>query len=484
MAVEFSAERLLAPFFGSSEMVWGSLIGLILLALSVGYFFGGKVADKNPRLVVLGGLVLGCGVFVALLPTMAEPLLASLVKGLLATPTGVVLTALAGTLLLFVPPVTALGMVSPYAVRLSLRSREESGRDVGALYAWSTLGSLIGTFIPVFWTIPSFGVRATLWISAAVLIGLGVTAMGGRYRALAVLILVPWLGSVVASPLLKPLPGLITEVETPYQFAAVYQEGSTRVLSVNDGAGFQSVYTPKALTGLYYDAFLTLPFILPGGHAPVSALLIGMGAGTIPTLYQRDVDPHRRVRMVGVEIDPALTRLGKQYFHLSPNAASIVHADGRVYLETTGRRFDLLMVDAYSNEIYIPFPLTTTQFFNLCQRHLTPDGLLALNVNATSAKAPLLGDIERTLESVFPYVEVARAPGAYNYLLVAGMHPIPAPTPQSVPPLLGPVAAKLSANWHRPNPGKGLLLTDNRAPIDNLVNRMILNRLMASFHPG
>lgn len=478
MAIEFSSQRLLAPFFGNSQLVWGVVIGLILLALSVGYHWGGRLADRMPRPQVLGGLVLGTGVFTAALPVLAEPLLLLTVRGVLDTPAGVVVGSLIGVATLFLPPVLTLGMVSPWAIRLAMQRRSvgDSGQTAGSLYAWATVGSLLGTFVPVFWTIPSFGVRATLWGAGGALILAGWWMT--RRRALGLLLAAPLIFAHFTGPLLKPMPGLVTEVETPYQFAEVYRWGAGVALSVNDGAGIQSVYTPGRLTGLYYDAFVALPYAF-SPRRPLSALVLGMGAGTIPTLFRKDVDPWRRtpIRVTGVEIDPVLTALGQRYFDLKPGTAQVVHQDARVYLESHRQTFPLIVVDAYSNEIYIPFTLTTRQFFILAAEHLSPDGMLALNVNALSESSPLLQDLERTLLSVFPDVAVARAPGAFNYLLVAARHPLKPPDPAKMPPFLKATGYEVAATWHRPHPGPGLVFTDDRAPVDTLTDQMILSRL-------
>ncbi len=477
MAVEFSAERLMEPFFGNSQLVWASLIGLILLALSVGYSIGGRLADLHPTPRVLGLVTFLAGAYVAALPFLASPFLSAVVHGLLNTPAGVVVSSLLGTAVLVLPPVAALGAASPYAIRLAVEGRETAGSKAGSLYAWSTFGSLVGTFVPSFLTIPDVGVRETFWICAAVLLALGALAMGGR--ALVAAAVLPLLLPSIAPPLLKTVPGLVTEVETPYQFAEVYRLSPSGdiALSVNDSAGIQSLYTTRQLTGLYYDAYMTLPYMFPRTQR-VRGLLIGMAAGTIPTLMQRDVDPYRApVRLTAVEIDPELVRLGREYFHLSPSAARVVSADGRVYLQATQARYNLIIVDAYSQEIYIPFYLTTQEFFALCRAHLSTGGIVALNVNAVSRKAALLRAIERTAMRVFPYVYIAKAPGAYNELLVASVRPVSLPTQAALPAFLRPVAAGLAASWRTPKPGPGLVLTDNRAPVEMLTNRMILSRL-------
>ena len=474
MAVEFSGERLLAPYFGSSEPVWGGLIGLVLLALAVGYRWGGRLADRRPQAVLLGLIVVAAGAFVGALPEMAQPILETTVRGLLFTPGVVALAALCGTALLLVPPVIALGAVSPFTLRLVVNDQRRTGEIAGSLYAWSTVGSLIGTFVPVFVTIPDVGVRATLWFSSAALILVG-AVVAGRARY-ALLLLVPLVGLVFHPRTLKPVAGLVTEVETPYQFASVYRlPGGDLALSVNDGAGIQSLYTKARLTGMYYDDFLLLPFAIPG-TAPVQTLLLGTAAGTIPTLYERDVAPYRKVSLTGVEIDPTLTALGRRYFHLNPKTA-VVSADARVYLETAKRRLDLIISDAYSQEIYIPQTLSTQQFFALCRQHLAPSGILALNVNASRPHAPLLAAFERTLGTVFPHVYVARARGSFNYLVMASGRPIRLAAPSELPSFLQATATDLQAGLHSAQPRPGLVLTDDRAPVQALTNGMILRAL-------
>ncbi|MDA8374452.1 MAG: fused MFS/spermidine synthase [Actinomycetota bacterium] len=479
MAVEFAAERLLQPFFGNSELVWATLIGLVLLALSLGYAAGGRLADRRPTPSGLGLLALGAGIFVALLPVLASPLLSQVLHGLLATPAGVVIATLAGTSILFMPPVACLGAATPYALRLAVSQPESVGSKAGSLYAWSTAGSIAGTFVPTFYTIPYLGVRTTLWLSAAVLIALGATMLASRFTVLA--LAVPITAAYAAPPLLKPVPGLIKEVETPYQFAQVYRlsNGDT-ALSVNDAAGIQSLYTTSRLTGLYYDAYLLLPYFYPATQ-PLSTLLIGMAAGTIPTLYSRDVDPYRaHVAMTGIELDPDLVALGRQYFHLRPSAAKVIISDGRLYLRRTSHRYNIIIVDAYSQEIYIPFSLATKQFFELCRQHLAAGGTLAINLNATSSTAPLTQAMVRTLHAVFSHVYLAKAPGTYNYFLVASEAPARLPAPSSVPAFLRPVLARIATTWHQPKSTPGIVFTDNRAPVEAMTNQMIINHLLSS----
>lgn len=476
MSVEFGAQRLLEPFFGNSEMVWATLIGIILLALASGYSLGGRLADRWPTVNGMGLLTVAAGVYVAILPVISYPLLNSVSGGLLNSPAGLVIAALIGTIILFMPPVAALGAVSPYAVRLTIVNKQTAGTKTGSLYFWSTFGSLVGTFIPTLYTIPTFGVRQTFWVSSALLIAVGIIAL--KRSLFLILCLIPLVASQISSPLIKPVKGLITEVETPYQFAEVYKlNKSETALSVNDSTGIQSLYTKSRLTGLYYDAYLTLPFMFPKKRR-VDTLIIGMAAGTIPTLYKRDVDPYRaKVPITGVEIDPKLVQLGKKYFHLRSSSPKTIIADGRVYLRTTKSRYDLMIIDAYSQEIYIPFYLTTKQFFQEAAAHLNSDGILAMNVNATSHNSALLRAIERTLGTVFPHVYIAKAPGAYNELLVGSKNKISLPSANSLPSFLVKVRSSLAATWRTPHPPPGIVLDDNHAPVQQMTNQMILDKL-------
>lgn len=478
MSVEFSAQRLMEPFFGNSEIVWATLIGIILLALSTGYWVGGRLADRWPTPNGIGLLALGAGLIVGALPIISYPLLTAVSGGLLETPAGTVIASLVGTSALFIIPVAGLGAISPYSVRLLLHSAESAGTKTGSLYFWSTFGSLFGTFAPTLYSIPALGVRTTMWISAVVLIALGVIALARP--VLLLLSLTPLVLSLFSSPFLKPVKGLIAEVETPYQFAEVYKLNKAETaLSVNDSTGIQSIYTPHKLTHLYYDAYLTLPFMFPK-QKPVPTLLIGMAAGTIPTLYAKDVDPYRaNVPITGVEIDPELVKLGRKYFNLKKSAAKVISADGRVYVRNSTKKFDLMIVDAYSQEIYIPYYLTTKQFFQESKARLNPGGILAMNVNVTSTKAPLLLAIERTLGTVFRNVYLAKAPGLYNELVVASDRNLQLPRLGSTPQFLNPVVSSLATTFVQVHPGAGLILTDNHAPVQQMTNSMIISQLKA-----
>ena len=225
LATEIAASRLLAPYFGNSTIVWANVIGLVLASLSLGYWLGGRLADRRPDPRVLGGVVAAAAVMVAATPFLARPFLDLTVEGLDEVSTGAAIGSFFGVLILFAPPVTLLGMVAPFAIRLALETVESAGAVAGRLYALSTVGSLLGTFLCALIAIPLIGTQRTLLLSAALLAVAGATLLGVRWLALgaglAALLVVPP-GAVKSSE------GVIHEDESLYQFVQVTERDGVR----------------------------------------------------------------------------------------------------------------------------------------------------------------------------------------------------------------------------------------------------------------
>src|SRR5262245_62594487 len=213
LATEITASRLLAPYFGSSTIVWANLIGIVLAALALGYWLGGRLADRRPEPHLLGTIVLAAGVFVAVIPFAAKPFLDFTVEGLDTASAGAVVGSFLAVLLLCAPPVVLLGMVSPFAIRLAVSSIATAGQVAGRLYALSTAGSLLGTFLPALVLIPAIGTQRTFLLVAAVLAASSCFLLGGRY-----LVVAAALAALVAIPpgAVKARDGLLHE-ETSYQ---------------------------------------------------------------------------------------------------------------------------------------------------------------------------------------------------------------------------------------------------------------------------
>ena len=476
LGIEMAASRLLAPSFGTSQLVWANLIGVVLLALTIGYRVGGALADRLPGRTGLFGALLLAGFFSLGLPFAGSFAIRALGAGITSTPVSVILLSLAAVILVIAPPVFLLACATPFALRLGVRAAapERAGTVVGALEAWATAGSIAGTFLPAFVTIPFLGTDQTLVGIGALLMATGAWGLGRR--ALLGALVLPLVVGLLTSGVVRPMPGLLFEAQTPYQFVQVVRQGRYTLLLVNDGGGVQSVWRSGSdLTGLYYDAYMLLPALRAGTSRHV--LVIGAGGGTILRQYQAVLSRRYHLTLTGVEIDPVVKSLATRFFGLSPQLAShIVVGDGRTFLQAAhgpSGQYDIIIVDAYSRELYIPYELATEQFFRLVAAHLRAGGIVALNVNAVTPQSPLLLSMLRTLHTAFPYTYVAKVPGAFNYLVAGSQAPLdPARlvAQGALPPLLQPLGAQIAAAWRPSGGAGGWLLTDNRSAIDYLTN--------------
>ena len=396
LATEIAASRLLAPYFGSSTVVWANIIGLILVYLSIGYWIGGKVADRRPEPRLLGWIVLVAALVIAVLPFVARPVLDFTVQGLDTISVGAVVGSFFAALLLFAVPVTLLGAVSPFAVRLALDDVSQAGAVAGRLYALSTLGSIVGTFVSALVAIPLIGTQRTMLGAAALLVLAAALILGSRWQILTVgmaaLLFVP-------AETIKATSGLVYETESAYQYIQVLQRSDgSRVLRLNEGIVNHSVWRPDTvLTGGEWDMFLVVPPLLD--HPPERMLVIGNAGGTTARAFG---ELYPDVEIDGVEIDPKVTEVGRRYFGLGDNPRlHVVTADGRPYLAGTDKRYDIIAVDAY-HQPYIPFYLATEEFFRLVRDHLAPGGAVALNVAAVPGDERLSDALGTTMLTAVP----------------------------------------------------------------------------------
>ncbi|WP_236006220.1 fused MFS/spermidine synthase [Paradesulfitobacterium ferrireducens] len=485
MSIEMSASRLIAPYFGTSLIVWSNIIGIILLAMSLGYVFGGRIADRYPRPGVLFGISLGAGLILSVIPLAAQGVFQFLTAGILATPVRISLLVFVGTLFVFAPPVFMLAMVSPFALRLSVQSTGQAGETAGRLNAFSTLGSLLGTFIPSLILIPSIGTRATIFWSSFILIG--ISAVGLKRWWAAALALIPLALLVLAPTAVKASGKVLWEKETPYQYAQVVeQKDGSIALVYNEGGGYQSVYRPDHVLPPqdYYNYYLLLPFLRPAEEPDV--WILGSAGGTMLGLFDRWVHPpFPGLRLTGVEIDPDIIPLGTKFFGLKGNEGEVINSDARIFLTSKKEKADLIIVDAYSQQIYIPFHLATQEFYREVKAHLEPEGILALNVNAISPTSELLQSFEQTLNSVFAYTYVLPVPGSYNYVLLASESPLSIPEiPADLPMALQPSALHYTRELSAVQPSGGMIFTDDKAPVEFLTDQMIWQTLFGNAQPG
>ena len=487
MALEMCASRLLAPYFGTSLFVWANLIGLILIYLSAGYFVGGRLADRFPSRRLLCALTTIAALWVGLIPFISRPVLDWSVSGLDTENASVFYGSLLAVILLFSVPVTLLGVVSPFAIRLSVDRVGRAGRNAGGLYALSTAGSIVGTFLPVLLLIPDIGVRRTLLAVCVTLLAASLWGLGLRPRVLAsipgAILLVPLLLPQLA-PLgpLKPQPGLIFDQESFYNYIQVVREkDGTMELVLNEGHAIHSVYNPNfLLTGWYWDYFLAAPYFNPG---PVPRqvqriAIIGLAGGTIARQYTA---VYPGVQIDGVELDPAIVQVGRKYFGMTEPNLHVTVGDGRAFMRITHQTYDVVAIDAFQQP-YIPFQLTTQEFFEEIRAHLSPTGVLCLNTGHTSHDFRLVQAFVNTLATVFPSVYVFNVPNTFNTEIMATMAPTSLATLRAnlgqlvSDPVMGTVADEVApvAQVAHAQPG-GVVFTDDQAPIEELTDQLLLN---------
>jgi spermidine synthase len=470
---EIAAARLLAPYFGASTVVWANTIATVLVALSLGYWLGGRLADRHPLHRHMCVLVLVAAVGLAAVPFVARPFLDVAVGALADISAGAFLGSLLGVLVLVAGPVLLLGAVAPYAIRLSLTEVATSGSIAGRLYAISTAGSLAGTFLAALLLIPFAGTRRTFLVFAVALAL--VAALGLRRRWLVVPLA---LAALIAIPTGQIKPGgdvgrVIYESDTEYQYARVLEaDDGTRTLELNEGVARHSLYRPgHYLTGDYWDGFLVDPRTVLGSP-PRRLAILGNAAGTTARAYGHYFPA---TAIDAVEIDPRLTEIGRRFFDMRAPRLRTFAEDARPFLRRTSARYDAIFVDAY-RQPYIPFYLATREFFELCRDRLNPGGALVINVGHPEGDDRLEQDLSRTLETTF--ASVLRDPNEpTNTLLIASTATASPRTlaaqARALPGGLREPALEASARLTAPLHG-GQVLTDDRAPVEWLVDASIV----------
>ena len=472
LGTEIAAARLLAPYFGASTIVWANTIGVVLVALSAGYWFGGRFADRHPHMRGLCLVVLAASLLIAAVPFASHPFLGFSVSAFDAVSIGGFAGSLLGVLVLIAVPVTLLGAAAPWAVRLAVGDVGHSGEVVGRLYAISTAGSLFGTMVAALLLIPLLGTQRTFLVFALALALVAAAGLGWRFAAvptaLALALTVP-AGTIKAADTGR----VLLETETTYQYARVVERpDGARVLELNEGQAVHSLYRPGTyLTGDYWDGHLVLPFAARA-KPPARIAILGNAGGTVARAFGHFF-PDTAVD--AVEIDGELTELGRRFFDLHNPRMQVFAEDARPWLERSAGGYDAIMVDAY-RQPYVPFYLTTWEFFELARKRLAPSGVVIVNVGHPEGGEELERVLGRTMAAVFP--SVLRYPiESTNTLLVAG-DGVLSPTglrrraPSMPRPLRG-LAREAAAALGPRLPG-GSVYTDDRAPVEWLVDASLL----------
>ncbi len=488
LAVEFTTSRMLQTVYGTSNLVWANVIGLVLLFLTVGYFLGGWLADRYPYSANFYALVSAAGFSSVFFLLLTSILLRTSASALAAVNVGAVLSSLVGVFFTLALPITFLGCVSPYAVRLAVRDVHEAGRISGRVYALSTLGSILGTYLPVLVVIPMAGSRVTAVIFGGLLLLVGLIGIwrsdrrAGGIALLLPLILAPFVWTWTQGSI-KAYEGQLFETESAYNYVQVIRNGDCNYLLLNEGQAYHSFYCDDGRVPRIsvWSIMLAAPFFNPGTPSVDNLGVIGLAAGTIPKQYTRVFGP---IPVDGIELDPAIVQAGREYFALDDPNINVIVGDGRYELNQLQSAYDVITLDAYKVP-YIPWHLTTQEFFEEVRAHLSNEGVLAINVGRAPHDRRLVEAITATLQTVFPSVHAIDVPGALNTILVATVQPTTAENLRASLEQLDPGADPLlrealgTAVTHLvPTVAGDVIFTDERAPVETIIDSLVIRFLL------
>ena len=493
LAVEMSASRLLGNVYGSSNLVWACIIGLILIYLTLGYWLGGKLADKQPNYRTFFSLLMWASLTVGLVPMVSRPLLRLSANAFDTLEIPLLAGAFITVLILFIIPVTLIGMVSPFALKLALKDASQVGKTSGKISAISTLGSFIGTFLSVLVLVPLIGTyRTFLFFSSLLLLiaAIGFLIHVGfkpwlRFIWMPVVLILLWIFGARGTD--KTTQNMIYETESAYNYIQVLEYDSYRYLRLNEGQGMHSVYHPTELN--YYGPWsqvLVAPYFNKEEAADISVdriAIIGLAAGT--TARQASA-VYGDVSIDGFEIDPEIVEVGRVYFGMDQTNLTVFIQDGRWGITHSEETYDIISVDAYRPP-YIPWHMTTVAFFQEVYDHLTDDGVMVINIGRSPLDRTLVNDLGTTIRQVFPAVFVMDVPDSFNSILFAtreigswdnfianysqlmqmDMHPL----------LTDAMAVSIA--FRQDTPETTQVYTDDRTPIEWLTNKIVLDYILS-----
>ncbi len=497
LALEMLGPRMMAPFFGQSLFIWANQIGFTLIYLSLGYYIGGRVADRWPSARVLSSITAVAALFTGLIPFISKPVLYLAAVALNSEIPNIFVGSLFAVVLLFSVPTILLGMVSPFAIRLTLDAVGSAGRSAGNLYALSTVGSIIGAFLPVFVFIPYLGVQRSFFVISLSLLAVSLWGLRPRGRiavaAPGALLLLPLLAPqfVMLGPL-KTVSGIgygqiVFQEESPYNYIQVVRDSAgTMNLVLNEGHAIHSMYNPnRVLNGPYWytDYALAAPLFSsdPAVTMRPRLAIVGLAAGTVAKQY---TDVYGPTPIDGVEIDPDIVAVGRKYFAMTEPNLHVTIADGRTFMRFSKSTYDVVALDAYKPP-YIPFQLTTKEFFQETRARMASDGVLFVNAAHVGHDYRLVQAFVNTISQVFPSVYTLDVPSASaisNTLIYATVRPTTlagiearlAQAPVDTP--LGTVAAETAPllKVAHAQPG-GIVFTDDEAPVEQITDQLIID---------
>ena len=472
MMLELTGSRILAPFVGTSTFIWTSLIGVILASLSLGYYHGGKKADEDPSHKRLSQILFLAGVCIGTVAVVNQTILSTLVSSM----PGIRWTAAVSACILFGPPAYLLGMVSPLAVRIRMTDVQTSGSTIGRLYALSSLGSIMGTFLVGFYLTALVGSRNILFILCVMSILLSALNFRNKEQIMALLV---FLAAPVVSSFGKS--GLLKIRDTDYNAIQVITSPHPhrdspvcRIMKLGNEYS-SGMYLDSDSLAFPYSKFYKL--IYHFSPNPETALLIGGGAYSVPKYFQAH-DPD--LQMDVLEIDPALTRIAEEEFNFRRDGKKIpIHEDGRIFLNQNKKKYDAILGDAYQSLFSIPFHLVSEEAMKGMRESLSDNGVLIINIlcQVKGENRDLLHSMVKTCRSIFPYVRAFKprtdlgAERVQNIMIVCMKTPKPA-----LPAAISPETAWMlqqEIDLSDVGTDQGIVLRDDFAPVEHYAEKLL-----------
>lgn len=473
MILEIVASRILAPFVGTSTIVWTSIIGTIMAFLSLGYWYGGKIADKNASHKTLSKIILFSAFSVLMIILINLYFLSLLQQMNLSS----YMTSIFASIFLFAIPSFLLGIVSPYSAKLKMNTLQTAGTTVGTLYAISTVGSIVGTFMAGFVLIPFLGTINILFVISLLLITASTLLSIKENLKLKTLLLFLIIINFTFSNQAISQAKNFHDIDTPYNRIWIYEStiNGKQILQLKtDPFGIQSAMFLDNQYDLVFD--YTKFYKLANHFNPNinNALMIGGAGYSFPKFFLKN-NPNARLTVV--EIDPGMTAIAKKYFALqidNPNL-NIIHEDARIFLNQNKIKFDTIFIDAFSSHLSIPHQLTTIETVKKIYEGLSDDGLVILNIisSFTGEKNLFLQAELKTYSEIFPYInlyQVNNNPSdtSQNIIMIASKTDILSDNQSEDEDISNMLKKVYTKKIEATLP----ILTDNYAPVDYYISKL------------
>jgi len=417
MSLEIAASRLLAPYFGTSIFVWTNIIGIVLISLSIGYYYGGRLADEKATKELLSKILFLAGIFFASIIFIAPVIMKLSISAISSESFAIFYASLLGSAVLLVPPTLLLASVVPISLKLyyaevRAENQTEIGRASGIIFAVSTVGSIIGTFLPALFLIPFLGTKGTIALFSFILVFISLFGLSKKFVFGAFFLFLVF-SAFYSGEIKAKDENLVFAGESAHNYIRIGERNGIRYLELNEGYAYHSIYNPNSVfVNGVWDYFAVFPLVRKDAE---NAAILGLAGGTIAGQYER-LFPY--IGIDGVEIDGKIIEASEKFMRMRYANLKVHVNDARVFLEQNDTKYDIIIADAYKQP-YIPFHMATKEFFDLTRSRLKEGGILAINVAATNENAKIARIIKNTIKSVYKNVYIFHPEGTLNYIIFA-----------------------------------------------------------------